>query len=240
MNARTPITSDITHYIGGARSAGTSARAQDVTNPATGAVTGNVALANSAEVSKAVAAAQAAFPAWADTPPLRRARQQHAAGQRDHPGGKHQQAQGRVGHVQRAAAGEGAAKQEHAAQGAQHHPLDEQGGEAEIGPAITGRARRHREDGGQAFAGDDRRQDDGGLPERVQRRRGRRGVVPVRSGVPHPASEAAGRRGLLLGLAVGATPCNWPSSGNPFDFLPLFRKHELKLSVNTARVIVVK
>jgi malonate-semialdehyde dehydrogenase (acetylating)/methylmalonate-semialdehyde dehydrogenase len=45
-----------------------------VTNPATGAVTGNVALANSAEVAQAVAAAQAAFPAWADTPPLRRAR----------------------------------------------------------------------------------------------------------------------------------------------------------------------
>ena len=74
MNARTPITSDITHYIGGARSAGTSARAQDVTNPATGAVTGRVHLANAADVDAAVAAAQAAFPAWADTPPIRRAR----------------------------------------------------------------------------------------------------------------------------------------------------------------------
>jgi malonate-semialdehyde dehydrogenase (acetylating)/methylmalonate-semialdehyde dehydrogenase len=74
MNARTPITSDITHYIGGARSAGTSPRAQDVTNPATGAVTGRVHLANAADVDAAVAAAQAAFPAWADTPPIRRAR----------------------------------------------------------------------------------------------------------------------------------------------------------------------
>ncbi|MBL8388730.1 MAG: CoA-acylating methylmalonate-semialdehyde dehydrogenase [Hydrogenophaga sp.] len=74
MNARTPLTSDITHYIGGARSAGTSARAQDVTNPATGAVTGRVHLANAADVDAAVAAAQAAFPDWADTPPIRRAR----------------------------------------------------------------------------------------------------------------------------------------------------------------------
>ena len=74
MNARTPLTSDITHYIGGARSAGTSPRAQDVTNPATGAVTGRVHLANAADVNAAVAAAQAAFPDWADTPPIRRAR----------------------------------------------------------------------------------------------------------------------------------------------------------------------
>ena len=66
--------SHIDHYIGGQRAAGTSGRSQPVTNPATGAVTGQVALANSAEVAQAVAAAQAAFPAWADTPPLRRAR----------------------------------------------------------------------------------------------------------------------------------------------------------------------
>jgi len=65
---------NIGHYIGGQVTAGASGRSQPVTNPATGAVTGNVALANSAEVAKAVAAAQAAFPAWADTPPLRRAR----------------------------------------------------------------------------------------------------------------------------------------------------------------------
>jgi malonate-semialdehyde dehydrogenase (acetylating) / methylmalonate-semialdehyde dehydrogenase len=64
----------IGHYIGGRVVAGTSGRTQDVFNPATGAVTGKVALANTAEVSAAVAAAQAAFPAWADTPPIRRAR----------------------------------------------------------------------------------------------------------------------------------------------------------------------
>src|SRR2546427_9096915 len=49
-------------------------REQDVTNPATGQVTGRVALASRADVDAAVAAAQAAFPKWADTPPLRRAR----------------------------------------------------------------------------------------------------------------------------------------------------------------------
>ena len=67
-------TVNIGHYIGGRLVAGTSGRTQDVFNPATGAVTGKVALASTAEVSAAVAAAQAAFPAWADTPPIRRAR----------------------------------------------------------------------------------------------------------------------------------------------------------------------
>ena len=56
--------SQIGHYINGQVAEGVSGRSQSVTNPATGAVTGNVALANRAEVDKAVAAAQAAFPAW--------------------------------------------------------------------------------------------------------------------------------------------------------------------------------
>ena len=43
-------------------------------NPATGQVTGRVALAGREDVDAAVAAADAAFPAWADTPPIRRAR----------------------------------------------------------------------------------------------------------------------------------------------------------------------
>ncbi|WP_180683867.1 CoA-acylating methylmalonate-semialdehyde dehydrogenase [Tepidicella baoligensis] len=64
----------IGHFLNGQVAAGTSGRAQNVFNPATGAVTGRVALANRSEVAAAVAAAQAAFPAWADTPPLRRAR----------------------------------------------------------------------------------------------------------------------------------------------------------------------
>jgi len=64
----------IGHYIQGQVAAGASGRAQDVFNPATGAVTGRVALASTSEVNTAVAAAHAAFPAWADTSPLRRAR----------------------------------------------------------------------------------------------------------------------------------------------------------------------
>ena len=66
--------SDIGHYIGGQLRPGRSGRTQDVFNPATGSVTGRVALGNRAEVDAAVAAGQAAFPAWADTPPIRRAR----------------------------------------------------------------------------------------------------------------------------------------------------------------------
>jgi len=66
--------SPIAHFIGGQRQAGQSGRSQDVFNPATGAVTGQVPLADTHEVYRAVAAARAAFPAWADTPPLRRAR----------------------------------------------------------------------------------------------------------------------------------------------------------------------
>jgi malonate-semialdehyde dehydrogenase (acetylating) / methylmalonate-semialdehyde dehydrogenase len=65
---------NIGHWINGQVAAGASGRSQSVFNPATGAVTGQVALASSAEVGKAVAAAQAAFPAWADAPPLKRAR----------------------------------------------------------------------------------------------------------------------------------------------------------------------
>jgi malonate-semialdehyde dehydrogenase (acetylating)/methylmalonate-semialdehyde dehydrogenase len=64
----------IAHFISGHKVSGSSARAQDVFNPATGAVTGRVSLANIQDVDQAVASAQAAFPAWADTPPLRRAR----------------------------------------------------------------------------------------------------------------------------------------------------------------------
>ncbi len=66
--------STIPQFINGQRAVGSSARAQDVFNPATGAVSGRVALANAVDVDAAVAAAQAAFPAWADTPPIRRAR----------------------------------------------------------------------------------------------------------------------------------------------------------------------
>ena len=53
--------------------AGTSRRG-DITNPATGAVTARVPYCNEADVDVAVKAALAAFPAWRDTPPLRRVR----------------------------------------------------------------------------------------------------------------------------------------------------------------------
>jgi len=67
-------TASIQHYINGQMMAGESGQHQAVTNPATGQVTGQVALASQADVATAVTAAQAAFPAWADTPPIRRAR----------------------------------------------------------------------------------------------------------------------------------------------------------------------
>jgi malonate-semialdehyde dehydrogenase (acetylating)/methylmalonate-semialdehyde dehydrogenase len=66
--------SSIEHWIGGKIVPGQSGRRADVFNPALGQVTAQVALANTAEVAQAVASAEAAFPAWADTPPIRRAR----------------------------------------------------------------------------------------------------------------------------------------------------------------------
>ncbi len=62
------------NHIGGQTVAGKSARAQDIFNPARGRKSGSVTLSSAAEVDEAVKAAQAAFPAWADTPPIRRAR----------------------------------------------------------------------------------------------------------------------------------------------------------------------
>jgi len=62
------------HHVGGRKTAGTSGRSQAVYNPATGRVARQVALADTNEVAAAVAAAKDAFPKWADTPPIRRAR----------------------------------------------------------------------------------------------------------------------------------------------------------------------
>jgi malonate-semialdehyde dehydrogenase (acetylating)/methylmalonate-semialdehyde dehydrogenase len=64
----------IEHWISGRVSPSQTGRRADVFNPASGRVSGQVAMANRAEVDAAVASAQAAFPAWADTPPIRRAR----------------------------------------------------------------------------------------------------------------------------------------------------------------------
>ncbi|KDM68466.1 CoA-acylating methylmalonate-semialdehyde dehydrogenase [Acidiphilium sp. JA12-A1] len=64
----------IGHFINNETVAGTGAERLPVFNPATGAQTGAVAVATVAEIEAAIAAARAAFPAWAATPPLRRAR----------------------------------------------------------------------------------------------------------------------------------------------------------------------
>ena len=63
----------VSHWIGGQPHGGGSGRLP-VFNPATGTVAREVLLGGSAEVAAAVAGAQAAWPAWADTPPVRRAR----------------------------------------------------------------------------------------------------------------------------------------------------------------------
>ena len=62
------------HYINGKSVPGAGSRSLPVFNPATGAQSKQVAVATRDEVDEAIAAAAAAFPAWAATPPLRRAR----------------------------------------------------------------------------------------------------------------------------------------------------------------------
>ena len=64
----------LTHWINGKHVDGTSGRFSDVYNPATGEIAVEVPLATAAELGAAVAAAKAAFPDWAATPPLVRAR----------------------------------------------------------------------------------------------------------------------------------------------------------------------
>ena len=68
------LTHDVGHWIAGQRDLGASGRKQPVYNPATGAVSRQVHLGGEREVAAAVAAADEAFGAWADTPPIRRAR----------------------------------------------------------------------------------------------------------------------------------------------------------------------
>ncbi|WP_428832378.1 aldehyde dehydrogenase family protein [Chromobacterium piscinae] len=59
------------HLIHGEACDGGSRRAP-VFNPSTGEAIADVQLADAATVAQAVAAAQAAFPAWRDTPPAKR------------------------------------------------------------------------------------------------------------------------------------------------------------------------
>jgi malonate-semialdehyde dehydrogenase (acetylating)/methylmalonate-semialdehyde dehydrogenase len=68
------MATEIRHFINGRLVAGRSGRSAPVFNPATGEETGRVPLAGAEEIGEAVAAARAAFPTWAATTPLRRAR----------------------------------------------------------------------------------------------------------------------------------------------------------------------
>ncbi|MGL5500681.1 MAG: aldehyde dehydrogenase family protein, partial [Plesiomonas shigelloides] len=66
---------DIVHnFIGGQLTASRSERLAPVFNPALGEPVRQVALSTVAEVEHAISVADAAFPAWSRTPPLRRAR----------------------------------------------------------------------------------------------------------------------------------------------------------------------
>ncbi len=62
------------HHISGQPQPSLSGRSADIFNPALGQVQGRVDLGTVAELDQAVAAAQAAFPAWAAQPALARAR----------------------------------------------------------------------------------------------------------------------------------------------------------------------
>ena len=73
MNHDKNVTTTIGHLIDGHTVADTE-RTQPVFNPATGQSTTSVALASKATVEAAIASAEAAFPAWRNTPPLKRAR----------------------------------------------------------------------------------------------------------------------------------------------------------------------
>src|ERR1700761_4759273 len=64
----------VSNFIDGRVTASSSGRVQDIFNPSTGRKARNVCLSSAADVDAAVQAAKAAFPAWANLPPLRRAR----------------------------------------------------------------------------------------------------------------------------------------------------------------------
>jgi malonate-semialdehyde dehydrogenase (acetylating)/methylmalonate-semialdehyde dehydrogenase len=65
---------ELSHFIGGKAVAGSSGRFGEVYNPATGQVAKRVPFASAGEVDAAVQSAKAAFPGWARTAPIMRAR----------------------------------------------------------------------------------------------------------------------------------------------------------------------
>src|SRR5260370_3279964 len=64
-----PTLNKIPNYINGQWQDSAASEWQDVINPATGEVLTRVPLADAAEVTKAIDAAAAAYPAWRRTPP---------------------------------------------------------------------------------------------------------------------------------------------------------------------------
>src|SRR5438309_12104557 len=72
--SRTPMTTQIPHFIDGKRTAGASARTAAVFNPSTGQVQATVPMAGRADVDAAVASAVEAQKGWAAWNPQRRAR----------------------------------------------------------------------------------------------------------------------------------------------------------------------
>lgn len=68
------MTTSIPNFIYGELVQSRSGRGSPVFNPATGEQSGTVGLASAEDVRAAISAARKAFPAWASTPPLRRAR----------------------------------------------------------------------------------------------------------------------------------------------------------------------
>jgi malonate-semialdehyde dehydrogenase (acetylating)/methylmalonate-semialdehyde dehydrogenase len=74
MDMQTETLPLIPHVIGGQPVPSRSGQTAEVFNPATGRITSRLGLADAAEVDAAVAAAQAAAPGWAATPPHVRAR----------------------------------------------------------------------------------------------------------------------------------------------------------------------
>lgn len=74
MTAPYTLENTISHWIGGQIHRDSGSRTQDVFNPATGTVARKVELASADTVQKAIDAARQSFPAWANTPAIRRAR----------------------------------------------------------------------------------------------------------------------------------------------------------------------
>jgi malonate-semialdehyde dehydrogenase (acetylating) / methylmalonate-semialdehyde dehydrogenase len=69
-----PVSASVPNFIDGKPQLGQSARTAPVFNPATGEQSATLGLSSAEDVRGAVLAARRAFPRWADTPPLKRAR----------------------------------------------------------------------------------------------------------------------------------------------------------------------